>query len=245
MTRVLLGVTALLVAGTLLRAARLGLRPNEIARKRWRSIGTWWLLLALMVLMLTAGPWGVLAVMAVLSALALRESLSLADGPGPRAVALGLLGPVFTVAVAWWPPRGLAIEPLAPVVLLLILTELNDIAQAWWGRTVGAHAMAPVLSPNKTWEGFWGGLVTTTAMAALLAPALLWLDSTRGALAGIVVAVGGVAGDLTASRLKRAAGADDSGALLPGQGGVVDRLDSLTVTAPAFFGMLWAIAWTF
>ena len=257
-TRVLLGMTAVLAAATVLRAVRLAVRPTATARRRWRSLATWWVLLVLGIVMLALGRRAVAVVMAAIALLALRESVSIAT-PGHRlsAVMVALTGPGFVVAVAFLPgPRTLPGTELGWLVLLLLLTELNDIAQAFWGRTVGRHRMTPELSPRKTWEGFWGGVATTTVAAILLAPFLT--DYGRGippaagalesapawlwsGLLGLLVGVAGTAGDLTASRLKRSAGVKDSGTLLPGQGGVLDRLDSLTVAAPTFFVLTWLL----
>ena len=257
-TAVLIGLVATLAVATVLRALRLMARPTETARKRWRSVGTWWVLTAIFIAMLALGRPAVAVVMVMAAGLALAESLGIAvKGHRLLAIALAVLGPGFVVAVSWLPaPSTLPGTELGWLVLLLVLTELNDIAQAFWGRTFGRLRLAPVLSPKKTWEGFWGGVTTTTVAAVLLAP---WLtDYGRGvppasasltwapewlwsALLGLLVAVAGVAGDLTASRLKRRAGVKDSGSLLPGQGGVLDRLDSLTGTAPVFFVLTWLL----
>ena len=247
LTALTAGVLGMMVVATLLRAARLALKPTPVARRRWRSIGSWWVLLGLGLVMMVVGRWAVLAVMALAAALATRESLRLArrtNGSIGSALLPALSGPAFAVAVVWLPPSGRPEDGIAAVVLLLVLTELNDIAQAWWGRTLGAHAMAPVLSPNKTWEGLAGGVATTTATAALIAPPLLELGPARSAALGLMVALAGAVGDLAASRVKRAAGVDDSGTVLPGQGGMLDRVDSLAVSAPVFFVLLWGFALT-
>lgn len=132
---------------------------------------------------------------------------------------------------------------------LVILTESNDIAQALWGRKFGKHAITPLVSPHKTWEGFWLGMASTVALAAVLAPALTPLDSSPLALcgrqirvpflpavlAGVLIACGGFFGDVTISAIKREVGVKDSGALLPGMGGILDRIDSLTFTGPLLF----------
>ena len=186
--------------------------------------------------------------------------------PAVLAFLESVAGPSFAVAVASLPaPGAMEVAPaegaalagtrLGWLVLLLVLTELNDIAQAFWGRTFGRHRMAPRLSPNKTWEGFWGGVASTAAAAVVAAPAVTdWgrlvppgasavtlPPRVWSAVLGVLVAVAGVAGDLVASWLKRRAGVKDSGRLLPGQGGVLDRLDSLAVAAPVFFTVTWLL----
>jgi phosphatidate cytidylyltransferase len=121
------------------------------------------------------------------------------------------------------------------VLFLLLLTELNDVAQYCWGKLLGRHKISPTISPNKTVEGFVGGVLTTVPLAALLAPWLTPFSVLDALLAGALIAVAGFFGDLSLSALKRDLGIKDSGNLLPGHGGILDRVDSLTYTAPLFF----------
>lgn len=122
---------------------------------------------------------------------------------------------------------------------LVLLTEISDIAQALTGRAWGRTPIAPRLSPHKTWEGFVGGGVVTVPLALLLAHPLLPESLSASMLdcgfLGLVIFLAGFAGDLNMSAFKRAVGAKDSGQLLPGMGGVIDRIDSLTFSAPAFY----------
>ena len=128
--------------------------------------------------------------------------------------------------------------PAALLVFLVLCTEVNDVAQFLWGQALGRTPIAPVTSPNKTQAGLVGGLATTAVLATLIGPHLTALTLPLAALAGIVIGVVGFAGDLTVSALKRCAGAKDSGSALPGHGGVLDRIDSLIFTAPAFYALL-------
>ena len=121
------------------------------------------------------------------------------------------------------------------LLFLVFLTQANDIAQYIWGKRFGRHRIAPRVSPNKTWEGFAGGLATTTLLALLLGPWLTPMDRPMAALAGAMIGAAGFIGDVTISALKRDIGVKDAGSLLPGHGGVMDRIDSLTFTAPLFF----------
>lgn len=124
---------------------------------------------------------------------------------------------------------------------LLLLTGVNDISQAVSGHRLGnrqRHRITPTVSPNKTWEGFIGGVITTVAASFLLAPLLTTLNDSSWFMplsAGLLVAVCGFLGDINMSALKRDAGVKDSGTLLPGMGGIIDRIDSLTWTAPGFY----------
>jgi phosphatidate cytidylyltransferase len=121
------------------------------------------------------------------------------------------------------------------VLYLVFLTQFNDVAQYVWGKLLGRHKIIPKVSPKKTWEGFVGGLATTTVLAVLLASVLTPLAWYHALAAGLIIAAGGFVGDVTISALKRDIGVKDSGSLLPGHGGILDRVDSLTYTAPLFF----------
>lgn len=121
------------------------------------------------------------------------------------------------------------------VLYLVLLTQLNDIAQYIWGKTLGHRRVVPLISPGKTWGGLLGGVFTTVVVSYFLAPHLTPLTVRQSLLAGLLIAVSGFIGDITISALKRDLGIKDSGTLLPGHGGILDRIDSLTYTAPLFF----------
>lgn len=121
------------------------------------------------------------------------------------------------------------------VLYLVTLTQLNDIAQYLWGKSLGKRKILPTVSPNKTWEGFLGGVGTTTVLSIILAPLLTPMNFMMSIAAGALIAVAGFVGDVSISALKRDLGIKDSGTLLPGHGGILDRVDSLTYTAPLFF----------
>lgn len=121
------------------------------------------------------------------------------------------------------------------LIYLVFLTEFNDVAQYIWGKSFGKRKIVPKVSPNKTVMGFLGGVFTTTALAIILAPHLTPLTQIEALGAGVIIGLAGFVGDVTISALKRDLGVKDSGNLLPGHGGILDRLDSLTYTAPLFF----------
>jgi len=121
------------------------------------------------------------------------------------------------------------------MLYLLFLTQFNDVAQYVWGKSLGRHKIAPHISPGKTLEGLAGGVATTTAAGALLAAWLTPLSVPQGLLAGMLISIAGFFGDLTMSAVKRDLHIKDTGQLIPGHGGILDRLDSLTFTAPLFF----------
>jgi phosphatidate cytidylyltransferase len=121
------------------------------------------------------------------------------------------------------------------VLFLVFLTQFNDVAQYVWGKLLGRRKIISKVSPNKTWEGFLGGGVTTTLLSIVLANWLTPLTVGTAAIAGVLISVSGFVGDVTISALKRDIGLKDSGSMLPGHGGILDRIDSLTYTAPLFF----------
>ena len=116
---------------------------------------------------------------------------------------------------------------------------MNDVAQFVWGKTLGKRKILPLVSPNKTWEGFLGGAVTTLLVSLLLGPLFTPLDLPRAALVGLEIGIFGFIGDVVMSAVKRDIGVKDTGTLLPGHGGILDRLDSLTFTAPLYFHTLY------
>lgn len=121
------------------------------------------------------------------------------------------------------------------LLLAVLLTQLNDIFQYLWGKSIGGAKVAPLISPGKTYAGLIGGVMTTVALATWLGPNLSMLDWQRSMIAGAIIGLGGFAGDLCMSALKRDLKIKDFGATLPGHGGVLDRVDSLIFTAPLFF----------
>lgn len=144
-----------------------------------------------------------------------------------------------------WPWPGTASGSASPatgpgpgaamLVLLVFLTQFNDVAQYVWGKTLGRRKVVPAISPGKTWVGLLGGLASTTLLAAFLGPALGPFDLTRALLLGLCVGLGGFFGDVVMSASKRDLGIKDTSRMLPGHGGVLDRVDSLIFTAPLFF----------
>ena len=118
---------------------------------------------------------------------------------------------------------------------LVFLSQFNDVAQYTWGKLFGKHPVVPKVSPKKTIEGLLGGVLTTTLTAWLIAPYLTPLEGGWGPLAGFIIGLSGFFGDVVISAIKRDIGVKDSGNLIPGHGGIMDRVDSLTFTAPLFF----------
>jgi phosphatidate cytidylyltransferase len=145
-----------------------------------------------------------------------------------------ILAPAWLAAVFLlsYPRGGLL------VVVMVLVVAVADIGAYFSGKTWGRHKLAEKVSPAKTWEGFWGGM----AACLLLALALWYLLPDRAAHIGLAsviaitlsTALASVVGDLGVSMVKRESGVKDSGSLLPGHGGVLDRLDSICGAAPVF-----------
>ncbi len=138
-------------------------------------------------------------------------------------------------------------EGLAATVLLLVIVWTADIAAYFGGRAIGGPKLAPSISPNKTWAGAFSGIIGAMIAAAVLASA--YLPSGIGRWTLNIATVGGglavlsVLGDLLESSLKRLAGVKDSGAILPGHGGVMDRLDGLVPVAVAGAALFAITGW--
>ena len=144
------------------------------------------------------------------------------------------LGPIAALRVG---PEG-----LQWVISALVITWANDTCAYFAGRLFGRHKLHPAVSPNKTWEGFAGGAVGSVGgmfVARWVAfPALTTVDCVALGLLGAVL---GPLGDLCESLLKRAHGVKDSGTLIPGHGGLLDRVDALLFNAPAVYLYVMAI----
>ena len=174
----------------------------------WLTAGWWAAAFAGVI----AYPWRVPSLfVAVAGVLALVPSwflLAFVHNTGPR-------GPVF-------------------VLSLLCVVWAADVGAYFFGRTFGRVKLAPSVSPGKTWEGVGGGVAAAT-LVGVGASVLFEQSAAIWALIALIVALVSIVGDLTVSLCKRRAGTKDSGQLLPGHGGMLDRIDSLTAAVPIFF----------
>lgn len=184
----------------------------------------------------------------------LRQPLALAIGrPDEPRGRLGLDRPFLIgllycglpgIALIWLREQGWG---LYATLLLMLVVWGADIAAYFTGRAVGGPKLAPAISPNKTISGAIGGLVGAVAAALLLMP--LWpgyansAGALRLALLALPLAILSVLGDLYESWLKRRCGVKDSGTILPGHGGVMDRLDGLVPVAVAGAGIFVMTGW--
>ena len=126
------------------------------------------------------------------------------------------------------------------VLTFIILTICSDIGGYFAGITLGRHLMAPAISPKKTWEGFAGSVVACLVAGALCLTLLLHGHVWQGLLTGGAAVLAATLGDLVESMIKRDLDIKDMGTLLPGHGGILERLDSLLVCAPVVWLLLFA-----
>jgi phosphatidate cytidylyltransferase len=120
------------------------------------------------------------------------------------------------------------------LVFLVLVVQISDVLQYVFGKLFGKHPVAPVISPNKTWEGFLGGALA----ASLVGAAIWWATPFRPGVAfgmSVAITLAGFAGGLVMSAIKRDRGVKDYGVLIAGHGGMLDRIDSLCFAAPVFF----------
>ncbi len=179
-----------------------------------------WLIAAWVVVLITAGL------------LPLRRA-----GAMPSAATSALLGAAYLGVPMGLLARWRLDGPPHPVLAFLLMIWANDIAAYFMGSAFGRHKLAPRISPGKSWEGAIAGVVAAAIVGWISAP---WLGlSVAGTVAfAAVVTVASQAGDLFESAIKRRAGVKDSGTMLPGHGGVLDRFDGILLAAPIGYGLL-------
>jgi phosphatidate cytidylyltransferase len=194
-------------------------------------------------LLLHAGShlWGPGCVVVLTTIAALVAAIALREDPAAMLeAATATLFPYLSVGLTLSYMVGLrAIDDRTGrdlALMLLLCLAASDSAALYVGRSLGRHPLAPRLSPKKSWEGAIAGLAASV-FAAFVA---LWTFYTRltpvhCVAVGLLLGMAGILGDLAESMIKRAAGAKDSSAILPGHGGVLDRADSLLFTAPVLY----------
>ncbi|MGH8377042.1 MAG: phosphatidate cytidylyltransferase, partial [Pseudomonas sp.] len=131
------------------------------------------------------------------------------------------------------------------IMAVMVLVWGADIGAYFSGKAFGKRKLAPQVSPGKSWEGLYGGLLLSLVITAVVAVHRDWSAANllQGLFGAAVVVLASVVGDLTESMFKRRSGIKDSSNLLPGHGGVLDRIDSLTAAIPVFAVLLWAVTW--
>jgi phosphatidate cytidylyltransferase len=134
-----------------------------------------------------------------------------------------------------WPAiPGTAANGRTLLLFLVFVVEISDVLQYCWGKTLGRHKIIPTVSPNKTWEGFLGGIISTS-LVSLALRFLTPFDPLETIVVALLITIAGFFGGAVMSAVKRDFGVKDFGTLIPGHGGMLDRMDSLCWAAPVFF----------
>ena len=178
--------------------------------------------------------FGVLGVVAILAVRLIR---------GPDGYLRDVSAGVFVLGYLPFPALFVVAMLAAPdgarrVLIFVVLTVCVDIGGYFAGSTLGRHPMAQLISPSKTWEGLAGSVLACLAAGAILVPWLLHGHVWQGLLTGAATGIAAVLGDLAESAIKRDLKIKDMGSILPGHGGIMDRLDSLLIAAPVAWLLL-------
>jgi len=148
--------------------------------------------------------------------------------------AFGYAYVILPCAMLLW-LRAVPDTGLSATVALVLMISATDIGAYFVGKRFGRHKLAPTISPGKTWEGLGGGMAACIVTALLLSTSIPVAHGFIGrVLLGVCIAALSQAGDLFESHMKRRAGVKDSGTLLPGHGGLLDRLDGYMFTTPVY-----------
>ncbi len=159
----------------------------------------------------------------------------------PTSLMLGIFGISHLALLVSFPEMNNEnISGKALLLFLIFITEANDIMQFIFGKIFGKNKILPKISPNKTWEGFIGGVISTTIIGYFMG-FLTPLDSWQIILVSFCIAVFGFMGDAIISAVKRDFGVKDMGNAIPGHGGFLDRVDSLSTTSSPFFHLVYFI----
>jgi phosphatidate cytidylyltransferase len=183
--------------------------------------------------------WG-LADVVLMTALITVGALAVASGrPGPEILrnSAAALFPIVYIGLPLGALAAVRVSGGREAILLMMATiVISDSAQYYTGRAVGRRPLAPSISPKKTMEGAIGGLVFGT-LAFVIGARFVFAETPVAllVLVGASIAALGIVGDLFESLLKRSAGVKDSGALIPGHGGMLDRIDSWLFVAPVYY----------
>ena len=157
----------------------------------------------------------------------------------PTSLMLGVFGISHLALLISFPEMNTGnISGKALLLFLIFITEANDIMQFICGKIFGRKKILPSVSPNKTWEGFIGGVISTTIIGYFMG-FLTPLNSWQCILISFCIAILGFMGDAIISAVKRDFGVKDMGSSIPGHGGFLDRIDSLSTTSSPFFHLIY------
>ncbi len=263
---IILGVVML---GTVVYGVMHTLHPKFQNEEIGLRIRAWWVVAAVFTLSLFAGTPGLFLLLVGLGVLGSLELVRLMRlSRSMRGVSIGLLSLSFILLIGFpgdlfW--SGLAIlangglllmatpTPSKPwsalagialdgaLIAWVLLTELNDVMQFLWGKSLGRKPILPRINPSKTRVGLIGGVASTAVFSIILNSLFLGFPPGIALGVGLMIGISGFFGDVLFSIVKRSAEAKNSGTALPGHGGILDRIDSLSLSAPVFLTVMWLI----
>jgi phosphatidate cytidylyltransferase len=241
-TAVIGDIFAVTIPGFAIGAALMALTnrrvPPAVAQARWLKFAVYFLIVHTVLVVAAAGePWVTALVSLILAAgaLELRRAWLKMQAPRPSRVWPAFIAVAALALCASW-----RLPPGAFAFIFLVTATCDGFSQVV-GQLVGRHSLARNVSPAKTIEGLAGGLFAGLVVALLARGLLTGTPAWVAALVAMLVGLAGLAGDLAASWVKRRAGIKDYSSALPGQGGVLDRFDSL-LGAMAIVGNLLVVA---
>lgn len=191
------------------------------------------ILVPIVLWMIASGGWVFLVLVCGWGAVSLYEWIQLSLKTS-RKVTFSVFGVIY-VSLCFWACYMIGLH-FEFALLFIVMVWASDVGGYIFGKTIGGPKMSPKLSPNKTWAGLGGAIVSPVLCGAVFLMLFgkilpLYMEWSFLLLLGVVVGLSGQAGDLLISWLKRQAGAKDSGQLIPGHGGVLDRVDALMLSA--------------
>lgn len=204
------------------------------------QVDAWWWIFPVVSVALALYPLGLPLLALLIGVLAVRELRAFASRPHRRLAWLLLLLTASSVSVIT-AFSALSFDEntkLSWLFYLFVLTALNDIGQFVSGKLFGSARIAPTISPNKTWQGLLGGIAVSVIVSISLGGWLGLGTPARLAAYGAALSLCGFLGDLLFSGAKRTLGVKDFSNLIPGHGGILDRVDSLVLTAPVLYLLL-------
>ena len=180
----------------------------------------------------TIGGWAAMVIAAVVLFFAITPRRNPLEN-----ASVTILGMAWVGMVAFAIPIAAGPHPIAYIMFLVLLIALDDIGAYFVGRAFGRRKLAPVVSPGKTVEGLLGGLIVTAIGASVLVTFPAWepIGLAKGLTAALVIAIFVPLGDLAESMVKRSINVKDMGSILPGHGGLLDRIDGFLFAVPAVY----------
>jgi phosphatidate cytidylyltransferase len=233
------------VIGVWLKYHRAQGQPHAVIDNLNARIRSWWVMAAVLGGALWAGMLATFGLFAMVSLIALREYTKAAPasraftwltGLGICVICIAHIPALLTLDIPGYGGRNVFL-----LVFLVLITQASDVLQYLWGKWLGKHPIAPRISPSKTVEGFLGGIICATLMGT----SLWWItpfSMLQATAVSLMITLLGFAGGLILSAQKRARGIKDWGDLIRGHGGMLDRIDSLWLSAPAFYCLV-RIGW--